>query len=564
MREECDNRIRHAQTSGILLLFTLVFSPPMIAATPDADYSPGQIERQLEDSSRMTTPDAADIAVKRAPATLAVPAQPSFILSAVLISGVSVYKTVDFVPLYQQWLGAPVTYTTLLQIANSITRLYHKDGYPLARAFIPKQQISHGVVRIQVLEGYIRTIDYGRTTQLGAGLESRLQAVQKQRPLSRNGIQHLVAILQALPDIEARPQISESDDEPGAFILHLNLTQKSFDGSIAVDNKGSEATGPIKGILNLRAYNISGNHETYQLKLATTAESAELRYAELSTTWPLLETGLTLHASGFRTTSHPGGDLQIYDVNVDNSGFTMGLSIPLVIRFDRQLTLSGDISYYRSQTDVQNLPYLEDRLDHVTLRLSDTRKPSSVTLARYAIGVTQGLDLDNTYSRNIPSPEPRAETNFTRLNMEIFYRHNVFRGRALTVNAGFQYALDKLPNSQRFSVGGNRYSNANDPSEITGDHGAGLRIELTGKRHSPFSFLSLRPYTYYGIGNTWEFDSDTVNSHASAASLGMGMRWTNPHFSGFIEIGKPLTMPVAAQGDDGKQPRAFAGLSVLF
>ena len=565
MPRSCFIAITRAPAHGALLFLSLLFGPMVMAATPGPNYAPGQIERQLDDTRHAKPPPAEEaVSIQRTTDNRAADDQPSFILSAVLIEGVSVYKTVDFVPLYQQLLGTPVTYESLVDLADAITRFYRRDGYLLAHAFIPKQHISHGVIRIRIQEGYVLAVDTGQTIQTGSPVREQLQFLQNQRPLTRDGFQRVVMALRALPDIDIRPQFSEAPDEPGAFILHLNMRQKHVDGVITVDNRGSELVGPVKAIMNLRTFNLTGQHEVYQAKLATTADANELQYAELSTVWPLPLTGLTLHVSGFRTTSRPGGSLEDYDVYVDNRGLTLGLSYMLIASFDRQLTLTGDLAQYQSRTDVKNVPYLEDRLDHFTLALADIRKLDSGALASYSIGMTHGLDLDNTFTRNYVSPDQNAETDFAKIDLDGYYQRNIFSGRALSISASAQYALDKLPNSQRFSVGGSRFSNANDPSEISGDHGLGLRIELAGKPHETLSRLSARLFAYYGVGATWNINDNKVDECESAASLGTGMRFSSAAVSGFIEAGKPLTRAVAEQGADYKDTRVFAGMTLRF
>lgn len=78
-----------------------------------------------------------------------------FKLTAITLSGNSIFSETDLNGLYQAQIGKEVTLATIYQIADAITAHYRTAGYVLARAAAPAQRVENGVVQIVVFEGRI-------------------------------------------------------------------------------------------------------------------------------------------------------------------------------------------------------------------------------------------------------------------------------------------------------------------------------------------------------------------------------------------------------------------------
>jgi len=80
------------------------------------------------------------------------------------IEGATVYTSAQLAELYADLIGHRVTLQAVYDAAGRITAKYGADGYVLSRAIIPVQELdpNGAVVRIQVLEGYVETVENGR------------------------------------------------------------------------------------------------------------------------------------------------------------------------------------------------------------------------------------------------------------------------------------------------------------------------------------------------------------------------------------------------------------------
>lgn len=63
-------------------------------------------------------------------------------------------------------IGQELGLSGLRKAAGRITEIYREQGYFLARAYLPAQDIADGVVRIAVLEGRFGAVDSGGSPRL--------------------------------------------------------------------------------------------------------------------------------------------------------------------------------------------------------------------------------------------------------------------------------------------------------------------------------------------------------------------------------------------------------------
>ena len=78
-----------------------------------------------------------------------------FILKKIEVKGSTVYSHNAFKRWQKRFLDKKVSLALIYRFAEKITTKYRNDGYLLSRAIVVPQKIKDGVVKIQVIEGYI-------------------------------------------------------------------------------------------------------------------------------------------------------------------------------------------------------------------------------------------------------------------------------------------------------------------------------------------------------------------------------------------------------------------------
>ncbi|NJK36690.1 MAG: hypothetical protein HC920_02295 [Oscillatoriales cyanobacterium SM2_3_0] len=99
------------------------------------------------------------------------------------VTGSTVFTPEDFAAIAQPFINRPISLVELYQLRSAITQLYVDAGYINSGAFIPPQELTQGVVRIQVIEGGLEAINISGTRRLRPGyIRSRLNRAIKSPP----------------------------------------------------------------------------------------------------------------------------------------------------------------------------------------------------------------------------------------------------------------------------------------------------------------------------------------------------------------------------------------------
>lgn len=547
---------------AILSMFLPVSWATAASALPQG-FGAGQVEKQIEGMP----------AAKEAPRAAGLPESaktrvnlqtPGFVLSGVLVEGATVYDSLDFLPQYRDDLGKMISVEDLRRIAEAITRKYHADGYFLSHTILPAQNIEFGIVRIRVIEGYVSQWQPNGGEQSDDPLLHRvLDALIGQRPLRRAVLDAAFQKLAAVPDLSLHPYVRPLEDPVGAYVLDLGAKRRRFAGGVSVDNHGSQYIGPVEGVVALRAFGLSGHHETYGVKFATTSEPGELHYYEFNSDW-LLGTGGTVFQFGAaHTASHPGSILKPLDTSIENERWFIGLLYPLQRSSDTSASAGLELSSYHSRTDLLGAKRLEDQLNAMKLSMRYVHQPEEAVSYALSVALIQGLDIGGSKVVDTQSVGVVGRPDFGKVTLNYQYAR-IFRHRweALAQIDG-QYAATSLPSSELYSLGGAGFGRAYDPSEVTGDHGLAGRVELD---YLPATAASVRmtSFAFYDIGKVWQIGSQAGAGTASLASAGLGMRLAVAGVTAYVEAAKPLTRPVASRESNTKGARVFAGLSYEF
>ena len=119
--------------------------------------------------------------------------------------------------------------------------------------------------------------------------------------------------------------------------------------------------------------------------------------------------------------------------------------------------------------------------------------------------------------------------------------------------------------SEEFGLGGYQFVRAYDPSAVTGDQGAALKLELQKGIKTDWEYLkSFQAYLYFDHGTVWLRNATAAQEKSSSlTAIGLGVRGNiNEWLSGYLEVGQPLSGDVNAEGNS--DPRIFFSLNARY
>jgi hemolysin activation/secretion protein len=219
------------------------------------------IEKSLRQSlpkKRPPKPKAPKVSNKSKPSPKkASAAGPTFFIKKIKLSGNTVIGDKRLMPLVDLGEGQKVSLGMLNTMANEITALYATEGYLLARAFVPKQEVKDSTVEIVIYEGKINKVLVQGNKKLSTEkFQQRLKMVQDETALKEQTLERVLLELNELMGVEVTT-VLKPGDLPGTSDLVLDVTEsRPYTFSFDSDNFGSRYTGPVRFGLSMTYANI--------------------------------------------------------------------------------------------------------------------------------------------------------------------------------------------------------------------------------------------------------------------------------------------------------------------
>ena len=122
------------------------------------------------------------------------------------------YAPEDIDPLYRGRLGTTVSLADIYDIANALTNKYRNEGYILTQVVVPPQTIENGLVRLQVVEGFVDGITIAGEPRESAVKQFRKYAdnLRENNILSAQNLERYLLLINDLPGVTARSVLSPS------------------------------------------------------------------------------------------------------------------------------------------------------------------------------------------------------------------------------------------------------------------------------------------------------------------------------------------------------------------
>lgn len=528
---------------------------------PPGTVRPGQIERQFD---KPPEPGARPGVI-----TIPTPSQTPpdnaegirFVLSALAIEGVTVYKPETLRAVYADRLQKEVTLGDIYRIVNALTARYRNDGYILSQVIVPAQSVENGSIRLQAIEGYIAAVRVeGGSPRLRRRIAKYAEKIRARRPLTAGVLERYVLLMNDLPGVQARAVLAPAQI-PGAADLVLQVSRRRVDAGASVDNRGSRSQGLQRLFANVDVHDVIGASLT-SLRQVTTA-TEELVYIGGAHEQHLGAFGGKLGVTGSYVYSRPQ-ELAVVplDLTTRSQMLTVTYTHPLVRSRARNLSVRGALSAFNSKSMVFGV---QDSTDKVrAVRLGATYDAGDrfggVTIAdlEYSLGL-KGLGA--TVNGDAYLSRPNGRVDFQKATLYAARMQSLPAGFSVTIGANAQYAFTDLLAPELFSVGGEQFGRGYDPSEFLNDHGVALKLDLGYSRAIGRLRALVTPYGFVDGGRVWQRTPiPGIDAAQSAASAGFGVRvQAGTLLSGFVEYAAPVGGLV---GTDSTRARVRAGFSI--
>lgn len=516
---------RHARCSLAALL--LLNAVPMASAqVPDA----GSLLRQQRDQAPAARPAArpADAALNATPTDRAAPALGGPLRVAVRafrIQGQLRAFTVDqLLAVLAPWQGRTLTLAELNQAVDAVTQLYRRHHYPIARALLPRQDVTEGTVVIEVLEG-LRDATWPAWVVDDGGLRlapERAQALlgallPAGEPLQGPALERAALLLSDLPGLRARLEL-EPGSTPGSTQLVARLQEGPLlSGVVGLDGHGARYTGAERLSALLQWNDAGGRGEQTSLQAAKSTRQTSLR---LSHSEPVgkhgARAGLALGGLDYRI----GEQLAALEAGGQALNANLNLRYPWLRSDSRNLvaTAAWDASHLRNHAN--GVATSDKRLQSATLGLQGDRTDPWLGEAFTTASVQLALgraDLSGNAASLLQDQAPNGphtHGHFRKLNLSFSHSNYLGNRLSLHVSALAQLSPDNLDSSEKMQLGGPNGVRAYPVGEASGDNGYSATIEARWQAGGLADLGSLQWQAFV--------DGGRIQQYAQANALSLG------------------------------------------
>lgn len=257
------------------------------------------------------------------------------------LSGALHVNNETLLSLINSYAGKSYTLGELEKITSLITKAYREQGYFVARAYIPKQAMSEGILEIAVIEGNYGAFKLTNNSLVNnERVQGMLDDVKGDNVVSSNTLERAMLIINDTPGVN----VTAADVKPGAnvgtsdFDIATEATNP-YSAYILGDNYGSKYTGRYRVNVGLSALSPLGYGDKLSLN-GVMSTTSDLKNGKVAYGFPLMDNGLRGELSASHTTYSLGEELASSDAFGTATTLEATLSYPIIRTREESLHVS--------------------------------------------------------------------------------------------------------------------------------------------------------------------------------------------------------------------------------
>jgi hemolysin activation/secretion protein len=439
----------------------------------------------------------------------------------------------------KRFLGASASRETLEQLAKAMSDAYADSDVALYTVVVPDQDLSNGVVRVIVAEGFVEKIAFGD----GATKQLRAYAAQlaKEKPLTRRTLERYISLMRDIPGATVDVQLLKGA-KAGGVVMQIAAKRKHVDVSAGYDNLGTGQLGTSQVRATVTGYSLLRDGDRTDVTGLASPDFKRLRYIAASHTTLIGHDGLSLTASGGYLSTRPKHS------TVDGDARTFGLSAsyPVIRGYKRNLSATVGLDGIDSDAATFGTTFSSDHTRALRLAggYAQTGPKSVLT-----VGASYSRGLDILSARGTPD---FTDTRFDKVTGRVTYDRQLGKRLFIHTRATGQYSKDKLAAVERLAIGGPDFGRAFDQAILTGDRGYAGSFELALRPALPPKLAGSEIYGFVD-GARVRLVERLPYAYAAnydLASAGAGIRLIHDARNSFgVEGARALDQPYAGYGE---------------
>jgi hemolysin activation/secretion protein len=477
-------------------------------------------------------------------------------VNSLLVTGAQVYSEAELVALTGFKPGNELTLSELRGMSSKIADHYHRNGYFVAQAYLPAQDIKNGAVTIAVIEGRYGKVTLQNQTNLSDDMANGiLRGIDSGDLIASGPLESRLLLLSDLPGVKVNSTLV-----PGASVGTSDLIVdvnpgKRVSGSIDADNAGNRYTGEYRLGATVNLNNPAGRGDVASLRVVTTGPG--LNYARASYQMPFGKATAGVAYSYLRYSL--GREFESLDANGTAQVASIYGSYPLIRSRNTNLYAHLGFDAKTFQDRVGSTSSVTDKkAQALTASLVGDHRDSFAGggVTGYSLAWTTGnIDIETPAVRSFDALTAQSNGHYNKLGFSAMRLQNVTEIISLYGAISGQLASKNLDSSEKMELGGMYGVRAYPVGEAYADQGYLMTLEarmllpkfseqMPGHMHL-IAFVDSGTVTINK--NPWTAGSNS----RTLSGAGVGLNWTDPgNFSVRTYYARKLGNEVATSAPD--------------
>jgi hemolysin activation/secretion protein len=458
---------------------------------------------------------------------------PAFVAQRLNVTGVHAYRESELVAVAGFEPGRPVTLQTLYDMADRITQRYRQDGFLVARAYLPAQEIKDGVVTIAVLEGQYGQVRVDNSSSLASDVPRGLLAgLNPGDVIVTEPLEERLLLLSDLPGVQVRSTLA-----PGASVGLSDLIVEvkpgpRLSGSVDVDNAGNRYTGTNRIGATLNLNNPAGRGDLATLRALTSGSG--LQYLRGAYQIPVGRGRVGLAYSDLEY--ELGREFKALDASGHARIASLFGSYPLIRSRHTNLNLGLTLEGKEFSDRIDAIPAVTDKRAQVaiaTLYGDQRDQVGAGGLSSYSLALSSGnLDIRTPAARTLDAATAGSDGHYNKLAFALSRLQQTSPSWSFLASLSGQVAAQNLDVSEKMELGGMYGVRAYPEGEAYADEGYLLTLEARKQLSLPPTMLGqVHLAAFIDAGavtlNQSPWTAGSNRRHLSGA--GVGAYWTRPN-----------------------------------
>jgi hemolysin activation/secretion protein len=447
------------------------------------------------------------------------------VVKRLTVSGSKAYSEAELLAVTGFAAGSELSLADLRAMAAKIAAFYHRNGYFVAQAFLPAQDIKDGAVTIAVLDGR-----YGKVTlRNGSAVSDELAnallgGINSGDMVAVEPLENRLLLLSDLPGVQVKSTLVPGASV-GASDLIVELTPgQRVSGSVDADNAGNRYTGANRIGATVNLNDPTGHGDVATLRVLTSGSG--LNYARISYQTQIGKAKLGVAYSDLRY--ELGREFAPLAANGTAKIASVYGNYPLIRSRNTNLYAQMNFDAKRFEDKVDSTASIADKKARVlmTSLYGDHRDAlGGGGMNNFALTWSTGeIDLQTPSLRAFDAASAGSNGHYNKLGFNAARLQSVTDALSLYGAVNGQVASKNLDVSEKMELGGMYAVRAYPEGEAYADQGYVLNLEA---RLAVSARTQLIGFVDHGSVTTNKDAWTTGPNRRTLSGAGIGLSWAD-------------------------------------